>query len=115
MSWRALTCWPNLVTAAIPICPTFSAEVGPSGDGPGNGFAPGTGARIRGHLLVIHGQNDSLGGVDAALGELTAAGILHEVMVFDDEGPGILRRTNLETRLMRAAVLVERAFAEGLR
>lgn len=123
-SWSALMHCPDLVTAAIPICASFQPDLGqshtaasrPQKEAAGKEDRPS--ARIRGHVLMIQGLADSLADANNAEGtvqELTAAGIPHEVMMFDNEGHGILRRTNVETRLMRSALFVERAFAEGRR
>lgn len=137
-SWCALLYSSDLVTVAIPICASYRAD---PDHGPSAALRPRTlseekGAsqqtdtlgkvklpsarisQIRGHVLMIDGSAPSGAGAenpDLSLQQLTAAGIPPEVMVFDNEGHGILRRTNVETRLMRAALFVERAFAEGRR
>ncbi len=74
--------------------------------------------RIRGHVMIVHGLADSNVGPEnthTAVRELTAAGIPHEVMLFEDEGHGICRRGNLETYLRASAAFLERAFLAGMR
>ncbi len=126
----------DLVTAAIPMGAMYKlnldhAETGqsrlPATCAAMMGGAPDRNAKaspdtcidqIRGHLLIAHGLADSTVSPEhahVAVRELTAAGIPHEVMLFDNEGHGILRRTNVETYLMRAAVFLEHALAEGIR
>jgi len=39
-----------------------------------------------------------------------AAGIAHEVLLFEDEGHGVFRRSNVATYLARSAAFLERAF-----
>ncbi len=51
---------------------------------------------ISGQVMIVHGLADSNVGPEnthVAVRELTAAGIPHEVMLFDDEGHGVFRRT----------------------
>jgi dipeptidyl aminopeptidase/acylaminoacyl peptidase len=73
-------------------------------------------ADIRGHVMVVHGLADSNVGPEnthAAMRDLTAAGIPHEAMLFEDEGHGVTRRGNLEAYLVRTAEFLDRAFAGG--
>ncbi len=139
-SWFAITRFADLVTAAIPMCGMYKLDIdydqtdqphlrayceemmGGTPDevpqkyanaSPGNFIS-----RIRGHVMIVHGladSNVSPENTHVAVRELTAAGIPHEVMQFSDEGHGIFRRTNVETCLIRSAVFIERAFAEGMR
>lgn len=139
-SWYAITRFADLVTAAIPMCGMYKLDIDYHETGqphlrayceammggtpqelpekyanasPGNFIDA-----IRGHVLIVHGLADSNVGpenTDVAVRELTAAGIPHEVMLFSDEGHGIFRRTNVETYLIRAAVFLSHAFAEGIR
>jgi len=72
--------------------------------------------RIRGSLMIVHGLADSNVGPEnthTAIRELTAAGIPHEVLLFEDEGHGVFRRSNVETYLHRSAEFLERAFAKA--
>jgi len=75
-------------------------------------------AEIRGHVMIVHGLADSNVGPEnthAAVRDLTAAGIAHEVMLFADEGHGVTRRGNLARYLERTAAFLETAFARGHR
>ncbi len=45
----------------------------------------------------------------------TAAGIPHEVSLFEDEGHGVTRRSNLGAYLAQTAEFLDRAFAAGRR
>ena len=70
--------------------------------------------QIKGHLMVVHGLADSNVGPEnthVALRELKAAGIPHEELLFENEGHGVFRRTNVATYLGRSADLFDRAFA----
>ena len=139
-SWFAITRWPDLVTAAIPMCGMYKLDIdynetdqphlrayseemmGGTPDEVPEKYAnasPGNFIKdIRGHVMIVHGLADSNVGPEntrVAVRGLTAAGIPHEVMLFGDEGHGIFRRTNVETYLMRSAVFLARAFEEGMR
>lgn len=74
--------------------------------------------RVRGHVMIVHGRTDSNVGPEnthAAIRELTAAGIPHEVLLFPDEGHGVFRRGNVETFLRASAAFLEQAFAARMR
>jgi dipeptidyl aminopeptidase/acylaminoacyl peptidase len=139
-SWFAITRHADLVTAAIPMCGMYRLDIDyhatemPHGrayseemmGGPPEEFpekyanaSPGRFIdRIRGHVMIVHGLADSNVGPEnthTAVRELTAAGIPHEVMLFEDEGHGICRRGNLETYLRASAAFLERAFLAGMR
>ncbi len=139
-SWFAITRHADLVTAAIPMCGMYKLDIdydatempwgrayseemmGGSPDevperyanaSPGNFIA-----EIRGHVMIVHGLADSNVGPEnthAAVRDLTAAGIAHEVMLFADEGHGVTRRGNLARYLERTAAFLETAFARGHR
>lgn len=139
-SWFAITRHADLVTAAIPMCGMYKLDIdyaatempwgkayseemmGGSPDevperyanaSPGNFIAD-----IRGHVMIVHGLADSNVGPEnthAAVRDLTAAGIPHQVMLFDDEGHGVTRRHNLARYLAQTAVFLETAFAAGMR
>ena len=139
-SWYAITRFADLVTAAIPMCGMYKLDIdyfetgmphgrayseemmGGTPDQVPEKYANASPGRfigdIRGHVLIVHGLADSNVGPEnthVAVRELTAAGIPHEVMLFSNEGHGIVRRTNVETYLTRTASFLERAFAEGKR
>ncbi len=139
-SWYAITRFPDLVTAAIPMCGMYKLDIDyhqtemPHGRAYSQEMMGGTPedlpqkyanaspgnfiSAIRGHVLIVHGLADSNVGPEntfTAMRELKAAGIPFEDMLFSDEGHGIFRRTNVETYLMRSAVFLEHALAEGLR
>ena len=70
--------------------------------------------QIRGKLMIVHGLADSNVGPEnthTAVRELTAAGIPHEVMLFENEGHGVFRRSNVAEYLRRSAAFFEAAFA----
>lgn len=139
-SWFAITRHADLVTAAIPMCGMYRLDIDyhetemPHGRAYSEEMMGGTPEempekydnaspgrfidRIRGHVLVVHGLADSNVGPEnthAAIRELTAAGIPHEALLFDNEGHGVFRRTNVETYLTRVAQFLETAFATGRR
>lgn len=139
-SWFAITRHADLVTAAIPMCGMYRLDIDyhatemPHGRAYSEEMMGGTPEefpekyanaspgrfidRIRGHVMVVHGLADSNVGPEnthVALRELTAAGIPHEALLFDNEGHGIFRRSNVETYLQRAGSFLTRAFAEGRR
>ena len=63
--------------------------------------------------MIVHGLADSNVGPEnthAAVRDLTAAGIPHEVMLFADEGHGVFRRSNVAAYLARTVAFLERAF-----
>ncbi len=139
-SWTAITRHGDLVTAALPMCGMYRLDIdyhetemphgrayseemmgGTPEDFPEKyaNASPGTFIdRIRGHVMIIHGLADSNVGPEnthAAHRELTAAGIPHELLLFENEGHGVFRRSNVETYLTRSAAFLERAFREGMR
>lgn len=139
-SWVAITRHADLVTAAIPMCGMYRLDIDyhetemPHGRAYSEEMMGGTPEefpekyanaspghfidRIRGHVMIVHGLADSNVGPEnthTAVRELTAAGIAHEVMLFDNEGHGVFRRSNLETYLRRSEAFLTRAFAEGMR
>ncbi len=62
----------------------------------------------------MHGLADSNVGPEnthVAVGELKAAGIPHEVLLFENEGHGVFRRSNVAEYLVRTAAFLERAFS----
>lgn len=139
-SWFAITRAPDLVTAAIPMCGMYRLDIdydatemphgrayseemmgGPPDAQPEKyrNASPGQFVdQIRGHILIVHGLADSNVGPEnthAAIRDLTARGIPHEVMLFHDEGHGIARRDNLARYLDAAERFLTRAFAAGAR
>ncbi|THD85610.1 S9 family peptidase [Aliigemmobacter aestuarii] len=139
-SWCAITRHTDLVTAAIPMCGMYRLDIDyhetemPHGRAYSEEMMGGTPEefpekyanaspgnfidRIRGHVMIVHGLADSNVGPEnthVALRELTAAGIPHEAMLFENEGHGVFRRSNVETYLTRSAAFLERAFREGIR
>ena len=137
-AWWQITRSADLVAAAIPMCGMYKLEIdyaetgmpwgqsysqemmGGSPDevpqkyanaSPGNFIG-----QIRGHVMVVHGLADTNVGPEnthAAARELAAAGIPHQVMLFDDEGHGVFRRTNVETYLSATERFLADAFRAG--
>jgi dipeptidyl aminopeptidase/acylaminoacyl peptidase len=69
---------------------------------------------IRGKLLIVQGLRDPnvpMEHVDLVLPRLQEAGVDHELLVFDDEGHGILKPRNQKTLYLRLARFFERAFS----
>lgn len=139
-SWFAITRFADLVTAAIPMCGMYRLDIDyhatemPHGRAYSEEMMGGTPeefpekyanaspgrfiSAIRGHVMVVHGLVDSNVGPEnthVALRELTAAGIPHQSLLFDNEGHGIFRRTNVVTYLRQAADFLDRAFKAGMR
>jgi len=139
-SWFAITRHADLVTAAIPMCGMYRLDIDyhatemPHGRAYSEEMMGGTPEEfpekyanaspgrfidlIRGHVMVVHGLADSNVGPEnthVAIRELTAAGIPPEVLLFDDEGHGIFRRTNVAKYLRRSAAFLEQAFRDGMR
>jgi len=75
-------------------------------------------ANIKGALLIVQGERDpnvtpaNLREVRAAL---DAAGVKHEVLVFDDEGHGIVKPRNQRVLYARLAAFFAQAFQGGPR
>ncbi len=64
--------------------------------------------------MIVHGLADNNVGPEnthTAVRELTAAGIPHELLLFEDEGHGVFRRSNVAAYLTRTAAFLEQAFA----
>ncbi|MFZ1468514.1 MAG: prolyl oligopeptidase family serine peptidase [Paracoccaceae bacterium] len=139
-SWVAITRHADLVTAAIPMCGMYRLDIDyhetemPHGRAYSEEMMGGTPEefpekyanaspgrfidQIRGHLMIVHGLADSNVGPEnthTAVRELTAAGIPHEVMLFDTEGHGVFRRSNVATYLKASADFLARAFRLGMR
>ena len=69
---------------------------------------------IRGAVMIVHGMADSNVGPEnslVAVRELTAAGIPHQAVFYDDEGHGVFRRGNVAHYLARTVAFLEGAFA----
>lgn len=134
-AWHAITRFPDLVAAAIPIGGIYrldlafpgiaarcAAVMGGGPDALADRYEDASPAqfinKIRGHLMIVHGAQDGLvtpENLIIASRELTAAGIPHEVMLWENEGTGLRRKANLEAFLLRSAAFLERSFAEGFR
>jgi dipeptidyl aminopeptidase/acylaminoacyl peptidase len=135
-SWFAITRMADLVTAAIPMCGMYRLDIdydatemphgrayseemmGGTPDEVPEKYANASPGRfidnLRGRLLIVHGLADSNVGPEnthAAIRDLTARGIPHEVMLFPDEGHGIARRDNLARYLAAAEDFLARSFA----
>ena len=136
-AWVAITRFADLVNAAIPMCGMYRLDIdydatempwgrayseemmGGSPDQVPEKYAnasPGNFIhQIRGQVLVVHGLADSNVGPEnthVAVRELTAAGIRHEVLLFENEGHGVARTGNLAHYLDRSHVFLARAFGE---
>ncbi|MCB2109666.1 MAG: S9 family peptidase [Defluviimonas sp.] len=139
-SWVAITRHADLVTAAIPMCGMYRLDIdydatempwgrayseemmGGAPEAVPEKYAnasPGNFIdRIRGHVMIVHGLADSNVGPEnthAAVRDLTAAGIPHELLLFEDEGHGVFRRSNVEAYLDASLDFLTRAFAAGMR
>jgi dienelactone hydrolase len=137
-SWFAITRHADLVTAAIPMCGMYRLDIDyhatemPHGRAYSEEMMGGTPEelpekyanaspgrfidRIRGHVMIVHGLKDSNVGPEnthTAVRELAAAGIPHDVLLFDDEGHGVFRRGNVEIYLRRTAAFLKKAFGDG--
>ena len=135
-SWFAITRHADLVNAAIPMCGMYRLDIDynetemPHGreyskemmGGTPEEFpekyanaSPGNFIKdIKGQVMIVHGLADSNVGPEnthVAVRELTAAGIPHEVVLYDNEGHGVFRRSNVADYLERTARFLERAFA----
>jgi dienelactone hydrolase len=136
-SWVAITRFADLVNAAIPMCGMYRLDIdynetemphgrayseemmgGRPDEVPEKyaGASPGNFIdQIRGHVLIVHGLADSNVGPEnshAAIRELTAAGIPHQSLLFDNEGHGVARTSNLKTYLETSLRFLETAFAK---
>ena len=134
-SWFAITRHSDLVTAAIPMCGMYRLDIDyhatemPHGRAYSEEMMGGTPEelpekyanaspgrfidQIRGQVMVVHGLADSNVGPEnthVALRELAAAGIPHDSLLFDNEGHGIFRRSNVETYLRQAGDFLAKAF-----
>lgn len=137
-SWTGITRHADLVTAAIPMCGMYRLDIDyhetemPHGRAYSEEMMGGTPAatpekyanaspgnfihQIRGKLMIVHGLADSNVGPEnthTAVRELAAAGIPHEVMLFENEGHGVFRRSNVAEYLRRSAAFFEAAFANS--
>jgi len=68
---------------------------------------------IKGKLLIVQGAHDpnvTPENVRAVRAALERAGIPYELLVFDDEGHGIMRPKNQKTLYLRLAEFFARAF-----
>lgn len=136
-SWFAITRHADLVNAAIPMCGMYRLDIDyhatemPHGRAYSEEMMGGTPEQfpekyanaspgnfihhIKGHLMIVHGLADSNVGPEnthTAVRELTAAGIPHDLLLFDNEGHGVFRRSNVETYLARSAAFLSRAFGQ---
>lgn len=134
-SWFAITQFADLVNAAIPMCGMYRLDIDyhqtemPHGRAYSEEMMGGTPEEfpakyanaspgnfihaIRGQVMIVHGLADSNVGPEnthTAIRELTAAGIPHEVILFEDEGHGVFRRSNVADYLARSLVFLERSF-----
>jgi len=70
---------------------------------------------IQGALLIVQGAQDpnvTPENVRAVRGALDGAGVRCELLEFEDEGHGIMRRENLRTLYLRLADFFTRAFTQ---
>ena len=134
-AWYAITRFADLVNAAIPMCGMYRLDIdyhatemphgrayseammgGAPAEFPGKyaNASPGNFIhQLKGRLLIVHGLADSNVGPEnthTAVRELTAAGIPHEVLLFENEGHGVARQSNLAIYLARTADFLDRAF-----
>ncbi len=137
-SWFAITRHADLVNAAIPMCGMYRLDIDyhatemPHGRAYSEEMMGGTPAQfpekyanaspgnfihqIKGAVMIVHGLADSNVGPEnthTAVRELTAAGIPHDLLLFDTEGHGVFRRSNVETYLARTATFLARAFGDA--
>ncbi len=135
-SWFAITRFPDLVNAAIPMCGMYRLDIDyhhtemPHGRDYSREMMGGTPeelpekyaraspgnfvADIRGQVMVVHGLADSNVGPEnshVALRELVLARIPHEAVLYDNEGHGVFRRSNVADYLERTAAFLLKAFA----
>ena len=137
-AWVAITRFADLVAAAIPMCGMYRLDIdygatempwgrayseemmGGSPEQVPEKYAnasPGNFIhQIRGQVLVVHGLADSNVGPEnthIAVRELTAAGVRHEVLLFEDEGHGVTRTGNRALYLDKSLAFLARAFGEA--
>ncbi len=136
-SWVAITRFADLVNAAVPICGMYRLDIDyhatemPHGRDYSKEMMGGTPEQlgekyrlaspgnyidaIKGCLMIVHGLADSNVGpqnTHVAIRELTAKGIAHEVLLFENEGHGVTKQSNLVTFMLRTAEFLARAFAK---
>jgi dienelactone hydrolase len=136
-SWFAITRHADLVDAAIPMCGMYRLDIDyhqtemPHGRAYSEEMMGGTPEEfpekyanaspgnfihdINGSLMIVHGLADSNVGPEnthVAVRELTAAGIPFEVILYEDEGHGVFRRSNVADYLARSERFLARAFGE---
>jgi len=134
-SWFAITRHADLVNAAIPMCGMYRLDIDyhatemPHGRAYSEEMMGGTPEdfpekyanaspgnfihRIKGAVMIVHGLADSNVGPEnthTAVRELTAAGIPFDLMLFENEGHGVFRRSNVETYLAATETFLARAF-----
>ncbi len=134
-SWFAITRHADLVNAAIPMCGMYRLDIDynetemPHGRAYSEEMMGGTPEQfpekyanaspgnfvhqIRGAVMIVHGLADSNVGPEnthVAVRELTAAGIPHEVLLFENEGHGIARTSNHALYMSRAAAFLAQSF-----
>jgi dipeptidyl aminopeptidase/acylaminoacyl peptidase len=121
-AWRALRDLGDLVSAAILIGAIYRPELDDVGALPQvrealraamGGAAEAGPGDVLGRVMIIHGLADGFAlpeHAHAAVRDLTAAGVVHEVVLYPDEGHGVRRRANLADGLARTAGFLERAF-----
>ncbi len=137
-SWVAITRFADLVNAAVPICGMYKLDIdydatemphgrayseemmgGRPDEVPERYFNASPGNfinEIKGDLLIVHGLADSNVGPEnthQAVRDLTAAGIAHEVLLFEREGHGVDRQSSQVTFFAALAAHFDRAFRKG--
>ena len=137
-SWVGITRFANLYAAAIPMCGMYRLDIDynetemPHGRNYSQEMMGGTPEEfpekyanaspgnfineIKGHVMVVHGLADSNVGpqnTHIALAEMSAAGIPHKALLFEDEGHGIARSGNTARYLQEAAQFFTESFAKG--
>lgn len=137
-SWFGITRHADLVDAAIPMCGMFRLDIDyhatemPHGRAYSEEMMGGTPEQfpekydnaspgrfidqISGDLLIVHGLADSNVGpqnTHTAVRELTAAGIAHQVLLFENEGHGIFRPANVARYLEASDAFFAAAFAKA--
>lgn len=135
-SWTGITRHADLYDAAIPMCGMYRLDIDyyatemPHGRAYSIEMMGGTPDevpekydnaspgrfidQIKGALMIVHGLADSNVGPEnthTAIAELTAAGIAHQALLYDNEGHGVFRRTNVADYLRRSTAFFAAAFA----